>query len=76
MAGTGNADPVGVELDSLPRRSRPTRNGVLTALSKDIGRAFVQREVEIEKSLGVGAMRQLERDVLFETMNSIGRQPL
>lgn len=68
--------PVGVEPDSLPRPIRLTRNGLLSALSNDIGRAFAQREVEIERLVGVGAMRQLERDVLFEVIDRKWREHL
>ena len=68
--------PIAVDRDSLLRSNRLNRKQLLGVLIKDAKRAFAERESEIEQRVGAGAMRQLERDVLFDVIDRKWREHL
>ncbi len=72
--------PIGIEHHSLrlsaSKADKLARHTLLDALIKDAERAFSRREAEFEELAGVGAMRQLERDVIFEVIDRSWREHL
>ncbi len=71
--------PVTVQPTSLlsgKGRKALTRKRILDALIADAERALVEREADIERLIGEGAMRQLERDVLLDTVDRKWREHL
>ncbi len=72
--------PVGVKDHRWKRRRSRTaavmRRVLLHALIRDAERAFSRREAQIEESVGEGAMRKLERDVLLDVIDRKWREHL
>ncbi len=72
--------PIGIEQHSLrlfaSKSGGLARKTLLDALIEDAERAFGRREAEVEKLAGVGAMRQLERDVILEVLDRKWRDHL
>jgi preprotein translocase subunit SecA len=74
--------PVGIDhhdlldSDAVGEPGELTRDELLDALVSDAGRAYAEREKQLEEIAGDGAMRQLERNVLLNVLDRKWREHL
>ncbi len=70
--------PVGLDRTALarPERKRLTRIDLLDVIVADAGRAYADRESEVDARGGAGAMRRLERGVLLDVIDRRWRNHL